>query len=252
MIMQKLYHIGLSGDIKAKYAILTGDPNRVEKIAKYLNNPRFLESRREYTSYCGSINGEDVIVMSTGIGGPSAAIAAEELYKAGVQTFIRVGTCGGLQIDVQAGDIVIPSGAIRMEGTSREYLPIEYPALADYHVVNALVQAADNIGKKYHIGVIQSKDSFYGQHEPDRMPVSYNLKNKWDAWIKAGCLASEMECAALFTVSGVLRARCGAVLHVVWNQERQNKCMSNIENHDMHYTIKTAVDAMQILIKNDM
>ena len=161
-------------------------------------------SNREYVTYTGALLGERVSVVSTGIGGPSAAIAMEELCNLGVHTFIRVGTCGGIKLDVQSGDIVVASGAVRMEGTSREYAPIEYPAVPDFDVTCALVQAAKNLGLPTHTGVVHCKDSFYGQHSPHRMPVSYELENKWEAWKRLGVLASEMESAALFTVAAAL------------------------------------------------
>ena len=147
---------------------------------------------------------------STGIGGPSAVIALEELTQLGVTTFLRVGTCGGIRTDVQSGDVVIATGAIRMEGTSREYAPIEYPAVSDFQVTTALVQAAQKLGKPFHTGVVQCKDSFYGQHNPKRMPVSYELLAKWEAWKRLGVLASEMESAALFVAANALGVRCGS------------------------------------------
>ncbi len=249
--MDELYHIGLKNNPNAKYAILPGDPGRVEAIAKFLDNPTFVNTNREFTTYTGKLNGENVLVTSTGIGGASAAIAVEELYKAGVRTFIRVGTCGGMQTDVMGGDLVIATGAIRAEGTSKEYTPIEYPAIADFDVVTALVQSARGSQIPHHIGVVQSKDSFYGQHSPERMPVGYDLQNKWDAWIKTGCLASEMECAAIFTVSSVLHARSGAVLSVFWNQEREKMGMSNPEIYDSTNAIVIAINAIKALIEND-
>ena len=249
--MDALYHIGIKNAPHAKYAILPGDPGRVEVIATYLDNPTFINSNREFTTYLGTLNGVNVLVTSTGIGGPSTAIAVEELYKAGVRTFIRVGTCGGMQTEVVGGDLVIATAAVRSEGTSKEYMPIEYPAVASYDVVSALVKTARETGRTHHIGVIQSKDSFYGQHSPERMPVGYDLKNKWSAYLKAGCLASEMECAALFTVSSVLGARSGAVLSVFWNQERVKSGMTNPEIFDSTDAILTAVNAIKILIEND-
>jgi len=249
--MDALYHIGIKNAPHAKYAILPGDPGRVEVIATYLDNPTFINSNREFTTYLGTLNGVNVLVTSTGIGGPSTAIAVEELYKAGVRTFIRVGTCGGMQTEVVGGDLVIATAAARAEGTSKEYMPIEYPAVASYDVVSALVKTARETGRTHHIGVIQSKDSFYGQHSPERMPVGYDLKNKWSAYLKAGCLASEMECAALFTVSSVLGARSGAVLSVFWNQERVKSGMTNPEIFDSTDAILTAVNAIKILIEND-
>lgn len=246
------YHINLSKENSAKYAIIPGDPGRVEKIASFLDNPKHISNNREYNTYEGYIDGEKVLVISTGIGGPSTAICVEELAKIGVDTFIRVGTCGGMQINVDPGDIVIASAAIRMEGTSREYLPIEFPAVADFDVTSALKRAVMGLDVKYHVGVVQAKDSFYSQHDPDSMGVCDELNSKWKAWIKGGCLASEMESAALYIVSAVRRLRAGSVFHCVWNQE-QAGCGMPQENHifDTTLAIKTAVEAIRILIKED-
>lgn len=251
MEIEQSYHIGFNAGHGARYALLPGDPGRVEKIAQYLDNPRFLCSSREYTTYLGELLGEKVLVMSTGMGGPSTAIGVEELYRTGVDTFIRIGTCGGMQLDVLGGDLVIPTGSVRMEGTTREYVPIEFPAVPDLSVTNALVRAAKNSQKRFHVGVVQSKDSFYGQHDPARMPVGYELQNKWSAWIKAGCLASEMESAALFVVSSYLRCRAGAVFLSVWNQERENAGLDNPQVHDTADAIVTAVGALRLLIEED-
>jgi uridine phosphorylase len=249
--MEALYHVGFDDSHGAKYAILPGDPGRVEKIAAFLDNPRFYHQNREYTTWLGEIEGQPVLVMSTGMGGPSTAIAVEELYMTGVRTFIRVGTCGGMQTEVMGGDVVVASAAIRMEGTTREYVPIEFPAVADVGVTNALISAAKSLGFAHHTGVVQCKDSFYGQHSPDRMPAGYELKQKWEAWIKAGCLASEMESATLFIVAQVLRARAGCVLSTVWNQERARQGLSNPECHDPERAIKTAVEAVRLLMEED-
>src|SRR5215469_7646669 len=191
--MEKQYHIDFDDSHGAQYAILPGDPGRVEKIASLLDNPRFFHRNREYTTWLGELEGKPVMVISTGMGGPSTAIAVEELYKTGVRNFIRIGTCGGMALPVMGGDIVIATGAIRMEGTTREYVPLEFPAVANLDISNALVEAAKKLKANYHVGIVQCKDSFYGQHSPDRMPAGYELKDKWEAWIKAGCLASEME-----------------------------------------------------------
>jgi len=252
--MEKLYHIDFDDSHGASYAILPGDPGRVEKIASYLENPRFFHQNREYTTWLGELAppkggpNKTVMVMSTGMGGPSTAIAVEELFKTGVKNFIRVGTCGGMALPVLGGDIVIATGAIRMEGTSKEYVPIEFPAVANLDVTNALVEAAKGLKAQWHAGIVQCKDSFYGQHSPERMPSGHELMDKWDAWIKAGCLASEMESAALYIVSQILGARSGCVLNVVWNQERERAGMSNPHSHDTSLGIKTAVEAIRILI----
>lgn len=247
--MKTMYHIGFDDSHAAKYAILPGDPGRVESIAALLDAPRFYHQNREYTTWLGSLEGETVLVMSTGMGGPSTAIGVEELCQTGVRTLIRVGTCGGMQTEVIGGDLVVATGAVRMEGTSREYAPIEYPAVADLTVTNALARAARALGYPCHTGVVHCKDSFYGQHSPERMPVGDELQYKWRAWIKAGCLASEMESAALFIVAQTLRVRAGCVLTAVWNQERARQGLSNPETHDSSSAIRTAVEAVRALIR---
>lgn len=242
----KMYHIGLSKeDIKgAKFAILPGDPGRVEKIAEHLDDAQKLTVSREYTSYLGKIEDEYVLVISTGMGGPSTAICVEELAKIGITNLIRVGTCGGMQQDVRAGDIVVATGAIRAEGTSKEYLPVEYPAIADIDLVDSLRLACSDLGLRYHTGVVHCKDSFYGQHDPDRMPAGYELKDKWKAWIMGGALASEMETASLYTVASTLRLKAAAVLLVIWNQERND----NDSNFDVDREIKVAIKAIENLV----
>ena len=243
------YHIGLKSGEVGKYVILPGDPKRCKKIAEYFDNPQLIADNREFVTYTGFINGEKVSVTSTGIGGASASIALEELVKCGAEKFIRVGTCGGMDINVKGGDIVIATGAIRMEGTSKEYAPIEFPAVANLDVTNSLVQSAKNLGFEYHTGIVQCKDSFYGQHNPEIMPVSYELQNKWEAWKRMGCLASEMESAALFIVGSYLKVQVGSVFLVVANQEREKQNLENPVVHDTDRAIKTAIEAVKILMK---
>ena len=246
-----MFHIGLSSEQGAGYAILPGDPGRVEKIASYLQQPVFVCQNREYTTWSGMLQGERVLVTSTGIGGPSAAIAVEELAQIGVHTMIRVGTCGGMQTSVLSGDLVIPTGSIRMEGTSKEYIPLEYPAVPCFEVLQALVEAAQEQGKRYHTGVIQCKDSFYGQHQPESMPNASELMAKWQAWVKAGVLASEMETAALFTVAAVRKVRAGALMMTVWNQEREKQGLPNTRISDTSPAIQIAIEAIKKLISKD-
>ena len=245
------YHTHVKPGDVGRYVLLTGDPGRCESISKYFDNPEFVSYNREYNCYTGTLDGEKVSVISHGIGGASTAICVEELYKCGADTFIRMGTSGGMQEDVIGGDIVIASGAIRAEGTSREYAPIEYPAVATFDVVNALVSGAKKNDARYHVGVCQCKDSFFGQHEPETKPVGPELLYKWDAWIKCGCLCSEMESSTLFIVGDYLRARTGAVLLVVANQERAKKQLPNPQVHDMEIVYRTAIDAIRELIKLD-
>ena len=250
---ERMFHIGLTkSDIEgAKYAILPGDPGRVSKIARMLDRYAPLAVNREFTSYLGEIYGNKVLVISTGIGGPSAAICVEELHLLGIETIIRVGTCGGMQQNVNSGDLIIASGAIRMEGTTKEYAPIEFPAVANLDVVNALVQACKNLGQSYTVGVTQSKDSFYGQHRPETLPNGDELLRKWKAWLALDCKASEMESAALFIVGQYLRVRVGSCFLVVATQERAKAGLDNPQVHDTDGAIRVAVEAMKILIDAD-
>ena len=226
------YHLKIRPGDVGRYVILPGDPGRCEKIARYLEDPRFVASNREYTIYTGTLEGEKVSVCSTGIGGPSAAIAMEELIH-----------CGG--------DLVIATGAIRMEGTGLQYAPVEFPAVADFQVVNALAEAAKADGQRFHTGVVHCKDSFYGQLDPDSMPVRGELKSKWQAWLDCGALASEMESAALFVVAAARRVRVGTVLLVLGNQTRRAKGLEDIQCHDTEQAVRVAADAMRRLIKRD-
>ena len=248
----KQYHIQVGKDDICRYVILPGDPKRCAKIAKYIDDAKLVADNREYVTYTGYLDGVKVSVTSTGIGGPSASIALEELVQAGADTFIRIGTCGGMQLNVKSGDVVIASGAVRMEGTSKEYAPIEFPAVADIEVVNALMKAADELNVDSHVGVVQCKDSFYGQHSPERMPVGYELLNKWEAWKRLGCLASEMESAALFVVGSALHVKVGSVFLVVANQEREKEGLSNPVVHDTDKAVRVAVEALRRIIHENV
>jgi uridine phosphorylase len=245
------YHLNIQKGDVGRYVILPGDPKRVPLIARHLDGAALVADNREYVTYTGTLEGERVSVTSTGIGGPSASIAMEELYRCGSDTFLRMGTCGGIALEVMGGDVVIATSAVRAEGTSREYAPIEYPATATFSVVEAFVQAAKRLGKRAHVGVVQCKDSFYGQHEPAIMPVSYELLDKWEAYKRLGVLASEMESAALFTVAAHLGVRCGSAFSVVGNQEREVLGMDNPINHDTEAAIILTIEALRNLIIKD-
>ena len=239
--LEKQFHIRcVEGDV-GRYVILPGDPGRCEKIAALFDDAHFVSSNREYTVYTGTLLGEKV----------SASIAMEELHNIGADTFIRVGTCGGIDLDVRSGDVVIATGAVRFEHTSREYAPIEYPAVANFEVTTALVQAARTLGKRTQVGVVQCKDSFYGQHSPARMPVSYELLNKWEAWKRLHVKASEMESAALFVVADALNCRCGSCFHVIWNQEREAAGLDQDMNEDTTSAVTVGVEALKLLIQQD-
>ena len=210
----KQYHIQLKRGDVGKYVLLPGDPGRCEPISRLFDNPKHVATNREYVTYTGTLDGVPVSVTSTGIGCPSAAIALEELVRCGADTFIRVGTSGHIQEDIKSGELAIITAAIRDEGTSRQYMPIEFPAIADIDVVLALQAAALKSGAKFRTGITQSKDSFYGQHEPERMGVAKDLQERWRAWQLGGALCSEMEASALFVISSMLRVRSGGVMMV--------------------------------------
>ena len=245
------FHIHCAAGDVGRYCILPGDPGRCAIIAEYLDDPVQVACNREFNTYTGSLLGEKVTVCSTGIGGPSAAIAMEELTAIGADTFVRTGTCGGIALQVQSNDLVIATGAVRQEGTSREYAPLEFPAVPHYDVLTALVDAAKAMGHPWHAGVVQCKDSFYGQHSPQRMPVSYELEAKWEAWKHLGVLASEMESAALFTVAAALGVRCGSAFHVIWNQEREKAGLDQKESEDVELSVRLSIEAVKLLIQRD-
>lgn len=245
------YHLKINeGDVGA-YCLLPGDPGRCEVIAQHLDNPRFLSQNREFCIYIGALSGVRVGVCSTGIGAPSAAIAMEELFACGVRNFIRVGTCGGMDPKVKPGDCVIASAAVRRDGTGLEYAPIEYPAAADFHLTELLVQSAKALHLPFHVGVVQAKDSFYGQHAPERMPVAADLLARWEAYKRLGVLASEMESGALYCVAASLRARCGCVLHTVWNQTRAAEGLVDEDQHNPEKAIRVAIGAIGALIAEE-
>jgi len=247
----KQYHIGVGKEDIGEYVILPGDPGRCAKIAKYFDNSQKTGQNREYVTYTGYLNGTRVSVCSTGIGGPSASIAIEELSALGAHTFIRIGTCGGMQLDVKSGDVAVATASIRMEGTTREYAPIEFPAVANLDVTNALVDACKRLNQPYHVGVSQSKDSFYGQHRPETLPNGDELIRKWKAWLALDCKVSEMESAALFVVGSYLRVRVGACFLVVANQERAKAGLENKQVHETDSAIRVAIEAIRILIRQD-
>ena len=247
----KQFHIQcVEGDV-GKYVILPGDPGRCEAIARHFDNPVHIGMNREYNIWTGTLLGEKVSVCSTGIGGPSAAIAMEELVKIGADTFLRTGTCGGIHLDVKPGDIVVATGAVRYEHTSLEYAPIEYPAVADFELTAALKQASEALGFDTHTGIVQCKDSFYGQHSPEASPVYYELQHKWESWKRLGVKASEMESAALFVVANALHVRCGSCFHVIWNQEREKAGLFMPMSEDTSGVIRGTIEALKALITAD-
>lgn len=249
------YHIQMKQGDVGRYVFLPGDPGRCEKIANYFDDPQLVAYNREYKTYTGTLLGEKVSVTSTGIGCPSTAIAVEELIAIGADTFIRIGTSGGMQPNIKTGDVAIVNSAIRDEGTTSHYMPIEFPAIADVDVVVALREAAINIGMPYHVGPTQSKDSFFGETEPDRMPVNTRLNRRWKAWIAGGAICSEMEAATIFVLSSIYRKRAGGVMIMASLEEVKNLTEEEIQEmralFDVDRAIRVAIEGAKLLIEKD-
>jgi uridine phosphorylase len=245
------YHIALAEGDVGRYVFLPGDPGRCELIASYFENPVKVAVHREYETWSGYLEGEKVAVTSTGIGGPSAAIAMEELVAIGADTFVRVGTSGSMQEHIKPGDIAIVSAAIRDEGTSLHYLPMEFPAVADVDLTQALAAAATGMGKRVHVGVSQSKDSFYGQHSPERMPVASRLAERWAAWMAGGAICSEMEAAPLYIVASVLRVRAGGLMMVMGHPDQSPMSPAEWEASKVEHLLPVAIEGMREIIRRD-
>ena len=246
------YHIHCKQGDVGRYVFLPGDPGRCESIARLFDNPVHVGMNREYNIWNGELLGQKVTACSSGIGGPSASIAMEELTAIGADTFIRVGTCGGIDMDVLPGDVVVATGSIRFEHTSLEYAPIEFPAVPDFDVTAALKSAAEDLGYRVHTGVVQCKDSFYGQHSPEKSPVYYDLLQKWESWKRLGVKASEKESSALFVVASALGVRCGSCFHAVWHQEREKAGLAMPMTEDTSGALRVGVEAMKRIIAADL
>lgn len=250
------HHIHLKPGDVGRYVFLPGDPGRCEKIASYFDDAHFVAQKREYVTYTGTLLGEKVSVTSTGIGCPSTAIAVEELVAIGADTFIRIGTSGGMQPFCKTGDVAVLTGAIRDEGTTLHYLPVEFPAVANLDVVLALQEGAKRSQIPAHLGVSQSKDSFYGEVEPHRMPLSGHLLDRWKAWVDGGAICSEMEAAAIFILASMYRKRAGGVMLMAGaDMDSSTASKEELEKasvlFDVNRAIKVAVEGLKVLIEKD-
>jgi uridine phosphorylase len=208
------YHIRCKKGDVAGYVLLPGDPARVSVIASLWDEAHKVAENRQYVTYTGKIGGENISATSTGIGGPSVAIAIEELARCGADTFIRVGTCGGYQKDQKIGDVAIATGAVRWEGTTRQYVPVEYPAVGTPEVVMALVEAAEHLGISYHVGITKSGDSLYAGMAFGGYQQSW-IKNTESDFTKANVVSAEMEASTIFTLASLFRLRAGSVCSII-------------------------------------
>jgi uridine phosphorylase len=247
-VSEKKYHIGLGPGDAGDYVLVPGDPFRTPLVAKFLDSAEEVAFSREYRTFTGTVDGVKVSTMSTGMGGPSVAIGVEELHELGVHTLLRVGTCGAAQPEIKMGDLVISLAAVRSEGTPNGYVPLEYPAVASLHVVEALIEAAEAAGARYHVGVTRSVDALYSDLLPDTMPRPH-LRDELEMWAKAGILSNDMEASTLFVVSRLRGMRAGCV----------NLCVDELGAGEIHHIdpsymdrmLRVAVDAIRRLIKRD-
>lgn len=203
-----------SATVQARAALLPGDPGRVDRLAGLLDAPRPLLDRGGVRVVAGRLMGEDVLVASTGMGGPSTALVVQLLGDVGITTFIRVGGAGPVAPDVGNEELLVATAAVRHEGTSAAFLPIGWPAVASPEVVAALLDGARQAGHTARAGVLHTKDSFFGEVEPESSPVHSELRDRWVAWQRLGVLGSEMEAAPLFALAMVRGWRAGAIVKV--------------------------------------
>lgn len=240
---EKQYHLQLKPGDVGRYVLLPGDPGRVPKIAAHFDSAEEVAFNREYRTFTGLVDGIKVSCTSTGIGCPSTAIAVEELIKIGADTFIRIGTAGSLQREVGLGDLCITTAAVREEGTTRQYVPLSYPAIADLDVTVALRAAARKLGLKHHCGIGHCKDAFFIEGE-ETLPIAAENRNKWDAWYKSNVLSTSMESAALFVVSSIRRVHAGEILAIIGLTYDDAPIVAKV---GIDEAIRTAIEAIRIL-----
>lgn len=256
MLQSNVFHLGLNfTDLQgATLAILPGDPNRVKKIALLMDSPKYLSSYREFTTWSARLNKNKIIICSTGIGGASTSIVVEELSQLGIRTFLRIGTAGAIQKYIKVGDILIITAAVRCDGASQHFAPLEFPAVSDLSCSTALIKAAKKIGVTWHSGITISTDTFYpGQERKDTYSgyIIKKLKNSLKEWKNIGIMSYEMESATLFTMCATQKKlRAGAVTGVIINRTQKNE----IPNHALikkteHQAIKVVIEAAQILLQ---
>lgn len=233
MAHPEVFHLGLrKADLAgATVAIVPGDPGRSQRIAEQMDNPTPLASTREYNSWRGEVGGKPVIVCSTGIGGPSVSIAVEELAQLGIRTFLRIGTTGAIQPHINVGDILITTGAVRLDGASQHFAPLAYPAVADYDCLHTLVECAKGAKATYYVGITAASDTFYpGQERYDTYSgkVLRSLQGSMQEWRDLHVMNFEMESATLFTMCSTLGLRAGMAAGVIVNRTQQE--IPNEEN----------------------
>lgn len=258
MLEKYVFHLGLhSEDIQdATLAILPGDPDRVKKIALLMDSPKYISSYREFTTWSAKLNKNTIIISSTGIGGPSTSIVVEELSQLGIRTFLRVGTAGAIQNHIKIGDMTITTAAVRCDGTSQHFAPLEFPAVADLSCVIALITAGKKIGATLHYGVTVSTDTFYpGQERKDTYSgtIIKKLTGSLEEWKQIGAMNYEMESATLLTMCATQKKlRAGVITGIIINRtQHQEIPKKSLVNSIEHTAINIVIEGARILLKNN-
>ena len=248
---KRMMHVGLCAGDVGGYVLLPGSPERAVRLASYLEDPREMAYFREYQTFTGLLEGERVSITSTGMGGPSVAIAVEELRECGAHTMIRVGTCQSTLPKVHKGELVLPNGAVRMEGVANHYAPLEYPAVPDMDVLAALEAAAQAGGRPYHIGVDITKACFSTQFAAAGRPMGYELTKRWEAYEAGGALCADMGCAPLFVAAGSMGVRAGAALAVTCDRGAYSDDWNDWPEECETLVCDVAVEGLRELIRRD-
>ncbi len=245
---RKQYHVEVASGQVARTVLLPGDPQRVARISSFWDHYEEVASHRQFVTHTGTYSDVPISACSTGIGGPGTAIAVEELANVGARDFIRVGSCAALREDIGLGDLVISTGAVRLEGTSKQYVRPEYPAFASYEVVLALVEAAESLGLEYHLGISASTDSFYlGQSRPGYGGYEQDWSRALITELhRARVVNFEMEAATLFTLASLYGFRAGAVCAVYANRARDEFAVRGEED-----VIRCGNEAVRVLAELD-
>lgn len=245
--MNLVYHLQATSDEIGEYVFLAGDPGRIPVIAEFFDDAHQVSSSRGFNIYSGFLEGAPVSAVSTGIGGPSTAIALEELIALGAHTFLRIGTCGSLQPHVKHGDAVISMAAIRDEGTTQQYVPIEYPAVANVELVSQLIAASQEAGITFHAGITHCKDSFFSEI-PEYTAHPSLTELRWATWQRAQAVATEMEAAVLFILSSLRSCRAAALLSVVGSTMEGEPIT---DTGGVQKVVEIGIEAMRRMIQHD-
>ena len=247
-----MLHTGVAQGEVGRYVLIPGSVERAKLISEYFDEPRLLCQNREFLTYVGTLEGVPVAVTSTGIGGPSTAITVEELHACGADTFIRVGSCASTSPKSCIGDVIIPSGAVRMEGVGDHFMPLEFPAVPDYGIFRHLEAAARRSGYPYNTGVTITKDSFYTQGSPETKPVCEELKYKWKAYERAGATNTSMECAPLFLMGAALGLRTASIMVCATNFHAYSNDKKNYPSNWERRAIEVTIAGLRDIIRDDL